>query len=459
MLRIGSAYSHGRATRLASLVVLLTLTLYSATNAQEPDPAQVAKPSSSSAPDKLTSSQRAKNVQAFDLIWTTIRDKHFDPKLGGLDWQGIRDKLRPRVEQAATMKDARAIMNEAIEQLHQTHFGIIPVDVYKDLESPHGGPGEVGVDLRIVDGHAVVTAVTEGQPASAAGVKTGWIVEKIDGKPVSQILQAAEVAYAKSGMLAARKALAVAARLHGPIGSTIALDFIDQNENPVHLAVKAVDPKGVPATFGNLPTFYVRFTAKRIDRTVGYVSLNIFFDLVNVLKQYGEAIEASRDAEGLIIDLRGNPGGMGAMSFAMGGWLVSERGLKLGTLVTRDGSLNFTLFPRPRPFTAPVAVLVDELSMSTSEILAGGLRDLKRARVFGVRTPGAALPSTIEVLPNGDRFQYAFANYISANGQPLEGIGVVPDVETPWTRVALFEGRDPAVEAALGWIRSSKKIP
>ena len=445
--------------RLASLVVLLISPLPVVTSAQEPDPAKVAKPSPSRAPETLTASQRAKNVEAFDMIWTTIRDKHFDPKLGGLDWQGVRDKLRPKVEQAATMKDARAIMNEAIDQLHQTHFAIIPVDVYKDLESPHSGPGEVGFDVRIVEGRAVVTMVSEGQPASAAGVKTGWIVEKIDGKPVSQILQAAEAAYAKSGMLAARKTLAVAARLHGPIGSTIAFDFVDQNENPLHLAVKAVDPEGVPATFGNLPTFYVRFIAKRIDRTVGYVSLNIFFDLVNVLKQYGEAIEASRDADGLIIDLRGNPGGIGAMSFAMGGWLVNERGLKLGTLVTRDGSLNFTLFPRPRPFKAPVAVLVDELSMSTSEILAGGLRDLKRARVFGVRTPGAALPSTIEVLPNGDRFQYAFANYISANGQPLEGIGVVPDVETPWTREALFEGRDPAVEAALGWIRSFKKTP
>jgi carboxyl-terminal processing protease len=459
MLRIVHAYFQRRTTRLVGLVILVTATFYPATNAQEPDPAKVAKPSSSSTPETLTASQRAKNVEAFDVVWKTIRDKHFDPKLGGLDWQAVHDKLRPRVEQAATMKDARAIINEAIDQLHQTHFGIIPADLYKDLESPHGGPGEVGVDLRIIDGCAVVTAVTEGQPAAAAGVKTGWIVERIDGKPVSQILQAAEAAYAKTGLLAARKILAVAARLRGPIASAIALDLIDQNDKPVHLSLTPVGPKGVPATFGNLPTFYVQFTAKRIDRTVGYVSLNIFFDLVNVLKQYGEAIEASRDADGLIIDLRGNPGGIGAMSFAMGGWLVSERGLKLGTLVTRDGSLNFTLFPRPRPFKAPVAVLVDELSMSTSEILAGGLRDLKRARVFGVRTPGAALPSTIEVLPNGDRFQYAFANYISANGQALEGIGVVPDVETPWTRVALLEGRDPAVEAALCWIRSSKKTP
>ena len=147
------------------------------------------------------------------------------------------------------------------------------------------------------------------------------------------------------------------------------------------------------------------------------------------------------------------------MSWAMSGYLVSEPGLKLGTMITRVGSLNFTIQPRPRPFKAPVAVLVDELSMSTSEIFAGGLQDLKRVRVFGTKTPGAALPSTVEVLPNGDRFQYAFANYVSAGGKALEGAGVVPDVLAPLSRSLLLEGRDPALEAALCWIRASKKDP
>ncbi len=219
----------------------------------------------------------------------------------------------------------------------------------------------------------------------------------------------------------------------------------------------AGEPAGTPASFGNLPTFYVQFASKRLDRTVAYVSLSSFFDLVNVIKKFADTIEASSDADGLIIDLRGNPGGIGAMAWALGGFLVSEPGQKLGTMITRVGSLNFTIQPRPKPFKGPVAVLVDELSMSTSEIFAGGLRDLKRARVFGTKTPGAALPSTVEMLPNGDRFQYAFANYISANGKALEGAGVVPDVETPLTRDLLIAGRDPAVEAALSWIRSSVK--
>jgi carboxyl-terminal processing protease len=408
-------------------------------------------------PAGVSAEKRAKNIESFEVVWKTIRDKHYDPKLSGLDWQAVHDQIRPKVERAKSMAEARAAMSEAIDRLGQTHFGIIPGDAYEDVESPESGPGEVGLDARIINGRAVVTAVPSDQAAHAEGVKTGWVIEKIGGKPVSQILKATETAYAKSGMVAARKVLAVLSRLHGPIGSKISVDFLDEKDKPIHLDIKAQQPKGVPATFGNLPTYYVRFVAKRIDGTIAYVSLNIFFDLVNVLKSFGETIEANRDADGLIIDLRGNPGGIGAMSFAIGGWLVSERGLKLGTLITREGSLNFTLLPRRHPFDGTVAVIVDELSMSTSEILAGGLKDLGRAKVFGTKTPGAALPSVVVVLPNGDLFQYAFANYISKGGRPLEGVGVVPDISVPVSRGALLAGHDPALDAAALWIHSAKK--
>ena len=403
----------------------------------------------------LTAEETAKNVESFEVVWRTVRDRHFDPKLGGLDWQAVHDELRPKVERAETNAEARDVLSEALERLGQTHFAIIPSGLYKVLENPNEGPGVLGLDIRLLDGRVVVTSVAEGLPAAAAGVKPGWIVQKVDGKPVDEILKAAETAYAKSRQLVPMyKIRSVESRLHARVGSVVAVDFLDDKDRPVHRDLEASEPVGVPATFGHLPTIYVRFVTKRIDRTVAYVSLNAFFDAVNVLKQFGEAIEASRDADGMIIDLRGNPGGMGLMSFAMGGWLVAKPNLKLGTMIARSGSLHFTLFPRPRPYEKPVAVLVDELSMSTSEILAGGLKDIGRARIFGTRTPGAALPSMIVMLPNGDRFQFAIANYISAGGKPLEGEGVRPDVVTPLTRAALIEGRYPALEAATRWIRS-----
>jgi carboxyl-terminal processing protease len=76
-----------------------------------------------------------------------------------------------------------------------------------------------------------------------------------------------------------------------------------------------------------------------------------------------------------------------------------------------------------------------------------------RARILGTRTKGEALPGQFKQLPNGDLFIYATANFISAKGRTLEGIGVIPDEEVNHTREALLEGRDLAVEAAVKWIR------
>jgi carboxyl-terminal processing protease len=128
----------------------------------------------------------------------------------------------------------------------------------------------------------------------------------------------------------------------------------------------------------------------------------------------------------------------------------------VGTVVQRDLTLKIVVQRRPSPFERPVAVLVDGLSMSGSEVFAAALQETGRARIFGSRTAGAVLGSTIERLPNGDRFQYAFADYISMTGRRLEGHGVVPDVAVDLTRDALINGGDPVIDAAVEWIRQRR---
>ena len=152
------------------------------------------------------------------------------------------------------------------------------------------------------------------------------------------------------------------------------------------------------------------------------------------MASFQQTVENCKACDGLIIDLRGNPGGIGGMAMGMAGFLVDKPNQRLGTMYLRDSTLNFVVNPRANVFSGPVAVLVDGCSASTSEIFAGGLKDLGRARVFGTHTAAAALPSAFERLPNGDGFQYAVANYISEGGQPLEGLGVTPDVVVELTR-------------------------
>jgi len=256
----------------------------------------------------------------------------------------------------------------------------------------------------------------------------------------------------------------VESRISGQPGDTRRYTFSPAPGAPAltrHLMLAR--PRGEMAGFGNLPPMPVRFETRRIGAT-SYIRLNLFLDLVRVIGEFGDTVSSCTPhltgCDGLVIDLRGNPGGIGAMAMGMAGWLVdSKDGIadqRLGTMQMRDASLKFFINPRTPLFSGPVAVLIDGSSASTSEILAGGLQDLHRARVFGTKSAAAALPSVITRLPNGDGFQYAVANYISEGGRALEGNGVTPDQEVKLTRAALLEGRDPVIEAALNWIRTQK---
>ena len=108
-------------------------------------------------------------------------------------------------------------------------------------------------------------------------------------------------------------------------------------------------------------------------------------------------------------------------------------------------------------FAGPVAILIDHGSASTSEILAAGLQEAGRARVFGETSAGAALPSSFRVLPTGDLFQYAVGDMKTPGGKLLEGHGVEPDEVVHNTRADLAAGRDRVQDAARAWIRRERE--
>src|ERR1043166_883407 len=401
---------------------------------------------------QLSAAQKQLNIASFEKVWTTVRDKHWEKKPGGLDWQAIHEEFRPKIEKAETMDEARAVMRNMLARLKQTHFGIVPAAVYNDVGAEGAGDGSAGIDARLVDGQTLVVRVDPGSPAEKAGVKPGWEIVSIDGKEL-----APSIAKLKADPTIHELALdrALLTRLSGPAGGMLHVAFLDADNHKTKLDLPLGPPRGSVVRFGNLPPMHVWFESKKLS-SAGYIRFNLFLDLPRVMASFAEAIGNCMDCDGLIIDLRGNPGGIGGMAMGMAGWLVDKPGQRLGTMYLRDATLNFVINPRAQVFTGPVAVLVDGSSASTSEIFAGGLQDLGRARVFGTHTAAAALPSVFERLPNGDGFQYATANYISKGGKPLEGLGVTPDVEVKVSRQALLAGHDPVVEAALEWIQRQR---
>jgi carboxyl-terminal processing protease len=419
--------------------------------------ANAAEARPSTEPAKLSEAEVTLNLESFDVVWETIRDKHFDPDLNGVDWPAVREELRPKVAEATSMDEAREAMQEMIGRLKQSHFGIIAASVYDAIDGDDDtarGDGQAGVHVRAVDGEALVVLVEPGSPAEGAGVKPGWVVESIEGKPIAPILEKVTEAFGDSTQFDLIASRAVERRLGGPVGADRTASFRDGEGEAVDVTFALARPRGTTSRFGNLPPMQLYFESKLIDDEIPYVHWSSFFDPAGLIPKIGEVITGNLEAPGLVLDLRGNPGGIGAMAMGICGYLFEESGQQLGTMSTRDTNLKFVVFPRPQTFAGPVAVLVDGCSASTSEIFAGGLQDLGRARIFGTRTAGAALPSIVVKLPNGDGFQYAFANYISADGEALEGAGVEPDQPAPPSRDALLNGGDPALDAALEWIRS-----
>src|SRR5215471_669395 len=397
--------------------------------------------------------QRQLALDSFERVWTTIRDTHWEKNPAGLDWQAIHDEFRPKVAKAANMDEARVVIREMLARLHQTHFALFPATVYDAVREDAAGPGAPGIDLRILDKQAVVTGVDPGSGAERAGVRPGWAIQNVRGMDLSPAIRALTSDPSISDLSLTR---AVLARLSGPVGAKVSVAFLDGSNRRVSLDLELAEPRGAPAEFGNLPVQHVWFETKRIEKTA-YIRFNLFLDVTRVMDGFSKAIADCRACDGLVIDLRGNPGGLGAMAMGIAGFLVDKPGLRLGTMYMRTTTLNFVINPRRPSLAGPVAILIDAESASTSEIFAGGLKDLARARVFGTRSAAAALPSLIERLPNGDGFQHAIANYISEGGQSLEGSGVSPDVEVKLTRQALLAGRDPVLDAALQWVERTRR--
>ncbi len=403
----------------------------------------------------LTPEQRQLNIQSFEYVWTTIRDKHWQTKPGGLDWPAVHDEFRPKIEAAESMDAARAVLNQMLSRLHQTHFAIVPGELYSNVAGLRGDT-TTGIDVRVVGAQVLVTSVDPDSSAFAQGVRPGWEILKIARTELGPVVAKLNQTYAGSSLRDLMLRRAILGRLEGAAGAA-QIEFLDGDGKHVSKTIEPGQPKGELVQFGYLNPIQVWFKSSRVgDGNIGYVAFNAFLDAQRLMTSFGEAVQSCEKCQGFIVDLRGNPGGIGIMAMGMAGWFIAQPNQMLGTLYMRDTTLRFVVNPRLTTFAGPLAILVDGTSASTSEIMAEGLKDLGRARIFGTRTAAAALPSVFEKLPNGDGFQYAIANYISEGGKPLEGLGVTPDVETSLTRQALLAGKDPALDAAVAWIENRK---
>ena len=187
---------------------------------------------------------------------------------------------------------------------------------------------------------------------------------------------------------------------------------------------------------------------------IGYLAFNYWMLPMTERVRRGLDELRERNMGGLILDLRGNPGGVGAMSIPIARLFLRE-GTSLGRLQMREFNQEFKVEPNPAAFDGPVVILVDEGTASTSEIFAVGMRDIGRVTIAGAGpSAGMALPSMIETLPDGGLIQYVVGDYHSAKGTAAEGEGVAPTLRIDESREDYAAGHDPVLEAAVEHLRA-----
>lgn len=399
---------------------------------------------------------------SFDSLWSVVSRTYVDTAFVRSRWVQVRDSLRPRAETATRRRELDAVLADALHEIPDSHFYIIPAAVAPDEGSDRksDGRGTTGLVVRVIGERAVVWRVLPGSAADRAGIRAGDIITAIGERDSRSSLRKISVMPEKGRPRAIAELLQkFNGALTPSVGDTVRVRLEKGRRGVVHELV-AGPAVGKVSQYANLPPIagVVKWDRIPVDGgCVGSIAFNIW--LPEFVPDIDRAVDSLRACRGVVIDLRGNPGGVGAMVMKFAGHFV-DSAQSLGTMRTRQVSLKFVINPQKSrddgsqvaPIEGPVAILTDPLTASTSEIFASGMQRIGRARVFGERSAGAALPALMKRLPSGDVFVHAVADFTDPQGRRIEGAGTVPDVPVPLDVSVLAAGRDGPLEAAVRWI-------
>ncbi|MCY3954616.1 MAG: S41 family peptidase [Nitrospira sp.] len=305
------------------------------------------------------------------------------------------------------------------------HSAYMTPEMYKEMRVETKGEFEgLGIQIGIKDHHVTVIAPIEGTPAHAAGIEAGDVILKVDEIPTKDLTLMEAVQ-----------------RMRGPKGTSVTL---------------TVRREGTPDTLSFTlirDTIKIQSVRSRLlDDHIGYVRVSQFQE--STPQDLGKELVKLHDdgTQGLILDLRNNPGGL--LSSAVG---VSEQFLQPDTLVVsvkgRDGRKDeYRSSPPMDPPEYPMIVLVNQGSASASEIVAAAMQDWGKAVILGKTTFGKGSVQTILPLSDGSGLRLTTAKYYTPRGESIHSVGVKPDIVVePKPITAAEEPKEsPSPEAEAG---------
>ena len=330
-------------------------------------------------------SEVPEELQAIWDVWAILTREHVD-----------RSELDP---EAFTEAAIRGMLNA----LGDPHTNYVRPEAFEiesgDLQGKFEGIG-ANVSMRL-DGKLQIVAPIRGSPAEAAGLRPADVILEVDGVSIVGL-----------------SLLEAVARIRGPRGTTV--DLLVQ-----HLG--SLDPEHIFVVRDVIPLESVLLRSEPGDR-IAHIRITSFYadTSQNLAASVREAIDTG--AEALILDVRDNPGGLLQSVVDVTSQFLDE-GLVLYEVDGAGSRTNWNVRDTGETIDVPMVVLTNEFSASASEIVAGALQDHGRATVVGATTFGKGSVNVLRRLSNDGGLYVTFARWFTPLGRPIEGEGVIPDIE------------------------------
>ena len=300
-----------------------------------------------------------------------------------------------------------------------------PPEGKKFQQNVQGNFGGIGAELGIRKGILTVIAPLKDSPASKAGIKSGDMILKVDATSTDGLALEESVSF-----------------IRGPENTEVILSvFREEWESP----------KDYKIIRGHVEIPTLDFEMKG---NLAYVALHAFNG--NAEKKFYEAMKqaAAKNAAGLVLDLRDDPGGFLEVAVDLAGWflkkgtvVVSEND-KTGPIDTMEANGNGVLMD------LPVVVLINKGSASASEILAGALRDQRGIKLIGETSFGKGTVQQLKELRDGSQLKVTIAHWVLPSGHILEDGGLKPDYEVEITDKDIEDKIDPQLDKAIEILKS-----